>query len=332
MSWQGSGQMLLFPQATAPRKGRGRTRTTPRDRFTSNQAVIPELFDPNPPTRQARLCVLGSGSSGNASVLNIADDTEPARLLLIDAGLGPRTVAKRLAGTGATVQDIQALCVTHLDRDHFSPTWISTLVRERITVFVHRGHLRQLERVPGSERLIAAGLIEAIDQDGVTVDIAAGLRARTALLPHDRTGSAGYVFELVETTRSNTNQPTRIGYATDVGRVTDAMLDHLTGVDLLAIESNYDPAMQQNSARPESLKRRVMGGWGHLSNEQAFDAIQTLAGRCPRGGPRRIVLLHRSRQCNHPDAIHRVLSHNPQLAARVTLSDQSQRSGWLTVR
>jgi glyoxylase-like metal-dependent hydrolase (beta-lactamase superfamily II) len=70
------------------------------------------------------ICVLASGSAGNAAILR-----SPAGILLIDAGIGPRTLAKRLDGTGVRPTDITALCLTHLDGDHFSARWASTLRR-----------------------------------------------------------------------------------------------------------------------------------------------------------------------------------------------------------
>jgi phosphoribosyl 1,2-cyclic phosphodiesterase len=73
------------------------------------------------------------------------------------------------------------------------------------------------------------------------------------------------------------------------------MIEALAGVDVLAIESNYCPRMQVASKRPEFLKKRIMGGAGHLSNEECLEAVGAI-------GPRReVVLLHLSRDCNAPD-------------------------------
>lgn len=78
------------------------------------------------------LCVLASGSAGNASIVR-----SPSGVLLIDAGIGPRTLAKRLDGTGVRLADISALCLTHLDGDHFSASWIATLLRLGIPIHCH---------------------------------------------------------------------------------------------------------------------------------------------------------------------------------------------------
>src|SRR5215213_8480248 len=89
------------------------------------------------------LCVLASGSSGNCTLLRT-----PSGVLLIDAGLGPRTTAKRLDGTGVSLRDIRAICLTHLDSDHFSASWLGTILNRGITIFCHR-HKRDavLERL-----------------------------------------------------------------------------------------------------------------------------------------------------------------------------------------
>src|SRR3954471_13828298 len=78
------------------------------------------------------LCVLASGSLGNCTVVR-----SPAGVVLIDAGLGPRQVAQRVAGTGVSVSDITAICLTHLDRDHFNPNWLPTIARRDIRVYCH---------------------------------------------------------------------------------------------------------------------------------------------------------------------------------------------------
>jgi len=82
------------------------------------------------------LCVLGSGSAGNSSLVRI--DGAP---VLIDAGFGPRAIRKRLAGTGVTVDDLRGVLLTHLDRDHFKPTWLPTLLRRRIPLYVAERHV-----------------------------------------------------------------------------------------------------------------------------------------------------------------------------------------------
>src|SRR5690349_20740571 len=90
------------------------------------------------------LCVLASGSMGNASVLRT-----PVGAMLIDLGIGPRTTARRLVGTDLHLSDIRAVCLTHLDRDHFTPTWVATLLKFRIAIHCHASRVNDLIRISG---------------------------------------------------------------------------------------------------------------------------------------------------------------------------------------
>ena len=104
--------------------------------------------------------------------------------------------------------------------------------------------------------------------------------------------------------------------------------DRFRDLDCIALESNYDPQMQADSARPWFLKRRITGGHGHLSNLQALAAIRKLLDRA-RQLPDHIVLLHRSQECNCPDLVRRLFSTDRRIASRLTLAQQHERSPWL---
>jgi phosphoribosyl 1,2-cyclic phosphodiesterase len=263
------------------------------------------------------LCILASGSAGNASVLRT-----PAGAMLIDAGIGPRTTAQRLTGTGVGLADLRAVCLTHLDRDHFNFNWIPTVVRNGVRLFCHADRLDDVRRAAAPE---LADPLEALLSpfDGCPFEPLPGLRFDPIPLAHDRTGSHGFVIEGFDH---------RLGFATDLGHVPTRLLDRLHGLDLLAIESNYDPAMQEASPRPYFLKRRITGGKGHLSNDQALAAVRLVLDRAQATGgrlPDHIVLLHRSRQCNCPNLVRKLFSRDRRIAARLTLAEQYTRSEWL---
>jgi phosphoribosyl 1,2-cyclic phosphodiesterase len=258
------------------------------------------------------LCILASGSGGNSTVVR-----SPAGVMLIDAGIGPRTCAKRLMGSGVTINEVRAICVTHLDSDHFAPTWASTIQKLRLQVFCHR-NLRQAVAAMVGEDYVAT-----FDSDAFSpID---RLRFHPVPLAHDQEGSHGFVIE---------GFGCRVGYATDLGRVPSYLIDRFEDVDILAIESNYDPDMQVNSGRPWFLQRRIMGGSGHLSNEQAMAAIRTILDRREQKClplPSHIVLLHRSRQCNCPNLMKRLFAADARIASRLTIAEQSVRTNWLGV-
>jgi phosphoribosyl 1,2-cyclic phosphodiesterase len=254
------------------------------------------------------LCVLASGSSGNAAILR-----SPAGILLIDAGIGPRTLAKRLDGTGVRLGEIAALCLTHLDGDHFSARWASTLRRLNIPIYCHAAKIDAL--ASGAPDVVP--LVRPFNADAFSpID---GLTCDPIHFAHDQLGSHGFVVD---------GFGYRIGYATDLGRVPPYFFDRFRDLDCIALEANYDPQMQLDSARPSFLKRRIMGGHGHLSNLQALAAIRKLLDRSRRL-PDHIVLLHRSQECNCPDLVRQLFNTDRRIASRLTLAQQHERSSWL---
>ncbi len=263
------------------------------------------------------LCILASGSSGNATILR-----SPAGVMLIDLGIGPRTTARRLQGTGVRLGDVTAACLTHLDSDHFNANWIATLVRQNIRLFCHADKAREvLRNTP-------AHLVDQLEALLRPFDVQAfhpleGLCFRPVPLAHDSAGSHGFVIDGFDY---------RIGFATDLGHVPAYLHEHFRELDLIALESNYDPAMQEQSDRPYFLKRRITGGKGHLSNRQALVAIQRMLDRAQasyRRLPDHIVLLHRSRQCNCPELLRALFSRDLRIAPRLTLAEPFERTAWL---
>ena len=267
-------------------------------------------------------CVLASGSAGNCTAVRA-----PSGVMLIDAGLGPRTTAQRLRGTGVAVADVAAVCLTHIDRDHCSRNWVPTILARGVRVFCHANRVDDLLRSalgaqPDPQQ--AANLRELIRSfNDEPFEPLPGVEVRPLLLAHDRLGSCGFVVS---------GFGGRVGFATDLGRVPEALFDEFCDLDVLALESNYDHRMQVDSPRPWFLKQRIMGGSGHLSNQQAFDAVRRIFDRCEAAGgrlPAHVVLLHRSRECNCPEVLRRLFSRDARIAPRVVLAEQHERTHWL---
>ncbi len=146
------------------------------------------------------------------------------------------------------------------------------------------------------------------------------LRVEGTLAHHDESGSVALRFEI---------DGAAIGFATDLGRVPESLLERFAGIDLLAIESNHCPRLQQASPRPAFLKRRIMGGRGHLSNDQAIAAIDAVARR---SNLQHVVLLHLSRQCNCPDLVRRLVAESlPGLLSRLSITRQDSVTGPLRI-
>ena len=260
---------------------------------------------PHPePDARAAVCVLASGSSGNCTVLRVRSESgRPERTALIDAGLSPTRTRSLLAERGISLAEIDDIVLTHLDADHFHPGW--RRVRDcRATLRLHRRHLGKAER-----RGLLLGRNNPFT-DGF--DLGSTTRVEPILMDHDDLGVAVFRFE---TACGNS-----LGFATDLGRTTRAMTDHLAGVGVLAIESNYCPRLQADSDRPDFLKRRITGGAGHLSNQECADAVRTIA---PASA---VVLLHLSRQCNTAE-----LAAEPHERAPygLTLSTHNAPTPWI---
>ncbi|MBC8310067.1 MAG: MBL fold metallo-hydrolase [Phycisphaerales bacterium] len=250
--------------------------------------------------------VLGSGSSGNCSLLRLRNNW-----VMIDAGFSMKQTKDRMRTHNVQLDDVQDVVVTHFDRDHFNPVWCRTFLHRGIRVHLHEHHVTRAKRaglddsciVPFNNRLELHGIeIEAIR------------------FSHDALGTVGFIFDTGRV---------RLGYATDLGRVPQQLLDRFIDLDAIAFESNYDPTMQRQSNRPESLKSRIMDGDGHLSNEESIAAICHIASESTL---QHIVLLHLSRQCNSPQIIRDLYLDNlPHLQKYVTITSQERCSRLLSI-
>jgi phosphoribosyl 1,2-cyclic phosphodiesterase len=231
----------------------------------------------------ARLRVLASGSSGNCSLLSCRCGGR-VRHGLIDAGISPKRIRTRLESCGVDWSEIEFVLLTHLDSDHAHPG-LARAIRRRpgARVLMHERHARRAGPT-GLRAEAVAGEFELGD----------GVRCDATLLPHDGVGVAAFRFEF---SSRNEALAGSLGFATDLGRVPPELVERFRGVDVLAIESNYCPNLQHASARPDFLKRRITGGAGHLSNGEALQAIEEIEPR------EHVVLLHLSRECNHPEIV-----------------------------
>ncbi|MBL8759688.1 MAG: MBL fold metallo-hydrolase [Phycisphaerae bacterium] len=250
-----------------------------------------------------RLCVLASGSSGNCSALVIGEG-DNAEVVLIDLGLSPRRTRKELAAIGIDFARVRRVLFTHFDSDHFHTGWIGTLPRH-MTQLVHRRHLGR-----GGRENVLANVSEPYEG---TISLGS-VTVHPQLVPHDELGSVSFRFE--------SSCGGTLGYATDLGRVSADFINHLAAVDVLAIESNYCPRMELESDRPAILKKRVMGGKGHLSNQESAEAARRIAPR------QHVVLLHLSRQCNTPQL---AAAGHAGRAYQLTISRHDQPTPWIPI-
>ncbi len=221
-----------------------------------------------------KLCVLGSGSRGNAVLIQSGKTR-----ILIDAGFGPRTIAKRLLSVGVNPSSISAVVLTHEHTDH-SKGVKAGAARWGWQVFATRGTQNGCESLAalGVTTLIANQVLAVGDVEIVPVSIS-----------HDAT-------EPVAVIATDSTNGVRAGIVYDLGVMGDLVQRAIEGVEILVIESNHDGDMLRNGPYPAMLKRRIAGNHGHLSNHAAGEATAACAHR----GLAQVVLAHLSETNNSP--------------------------------
>jgi phosphoribosyl 1,2-cyclic phosphodiesterase len=220
-----------------------------------------------------RLCVLGSGSKGNATLLA----TERTRLL-IDAGLSRRETCARLAAIGERLDNFDAVVISHEHIDHIRglrllaldwrvPIYISAATREALS---WDAKLKKFEFITAGEKL-TIGDIEITPFS----------------VPHDAVDPVAFTFEA---------QGVKMGVVTDLGYIPEVVKQHVRGCHCLVFESNHDLEMLKVGPYPWSVKQRVMSRHGHLSNH----ATANFLAEDFDGAAQILVLAHLSETNNHP--------------------------------
>lgn len=222
-----------------------------------------------------KLCVLASGSSGNCVYIA----TEAVRIL-IDAGLSCREISVRLAELDVELSSIDAVCVTHEHADHKAA--LGVLSRKHgISVYANRGTLEAIE---------SDAKMHGINWNVFTTGhpfCIGDMTIEPFTVPHDSYEPVGFIVK---------TGGVKAGIVTDMGMSTSLIREKLKGCDVAVIEANHDEDMLRNSTRPWSLKQRISGRQGHMSNKQAAELI------CEIAGPnlRTVFLAHLSDDCNEP--------------------------------
>jgi phosphoribosyl 1,2-cyclic phosphodiesterase len=233
-----------------------------------------------------RFCSLGSGSTGNATLVEAHSGITTTRLL-IDCGFSQRELAQRLARRGLCVDQIDAVFVTHEHGDHIGCA-LALARRHRRPVWMSRGTWRALCVGDESSDEDAASLDGLLHfaRDGLPIAVG-DLELHPYTVPHD----AREPLQL-----GIGDGAARLGVLTDAGCMTDHIVQHLRGSGALLLECNHDPAMLAASAYPASLKARIGGRLGHLSNAVAAQILAATA----HAGLQRVVAAHLSERNNSP--------------------------------
>jgi phosphoribosyl 1,2-cyclic phosphodiesterase len=236
--------------------------------------------------------VLASGSSGNSSLV----ESEGFGILL-DAGLGPRLLASRLAAVDRNWTNIHAALLTHTHGDHWNERSFAHFHRLRIPLYCHADHNLSLrQNSPAFAELRSARLVRCYES-GQKLALSTTLSCTPLSLSHDET-TCGFRFEAAPS--HLLDESSTLGYAADLGCWHNALADAFADVEILALEFNHDVFMEKTSRRSPELILRVLGDRGHLSNVQAAEFLREVLKRSQPGRLKHLVQLHVSRQCNRP--------------------------------
>jgi phosphoribosyl 1,2-cyclic phosphodiesterase len=204
-------------------------------------------------------CILASGSSGNCSVIW----TEKIAVL-VDCGCSSRYIIKNLNNLGILPITLKAVVITHAHTDHINISSLSFLYKYNISIYIHKDIFVDLVK---KYDIKIEKHINLFCGDFNIEDIF----VKTFNVYHmDKSISCtlGFTFSTVVNTRQY-----KIGYITDTGRICNKIVSKLVNSNILVIESNYNNIMLDLSSRPYDNKKWILSDWGHLSNEDAANAI-----------------------------------------------------------
>ncbi|MDP4180805.1 MAG: MBL fold metallo-hydrolase [Bacillota bacterium] len=243
-----------------------------------------------------KFCSLFSGSSGNC--LFVA--TKRTKIL-IDAGLSGKRIIEALCSVGEKPAEISAVLISHEHSDHIRGAGIISR-KLNVPIYANENTWSSMEQQIGpinieNKRYFNSG--EELEIGDICV--------KTFSIPHDAAEPVGFNF-------MHNNK--KITTATDIGHINNRLLEHFDSSDLILLESNHDVEMLKVGPYPYSLKKRILGDNGHLSNEMAGKVIAYMAKK----GTKKFLLGHLSRENNFPElayqTVYNVLYEN-QISAGV---------------
>jgi len=222
-----------------------------------------------------KFCPLASGSKGNSIFIET-----PETKILIDAGLSARALKEHLKLHNATLEEIDAIFITHEHSDHIAG--LNTLsLRYGIPIIAN------LETAKAIEHELADSPKFKIFTTGEPFEFK-GLEIDPFSIQHDAQDPVAFIIRW---------QNEKIGVCTDLGFATSLVKNKLEKCSLLYVEANHKPSMVHASNRPQSLKQRILGPTGHLSNDDCAQLLSQVA----HDHLKQVYLAHLSSECNTPE-------------------------------
>ena len=222
-----------------------------------------------------KFCSLISGSSGNCTFISSGDTN-----LLIDCGLSGKNLEKLLALIDVRPSDINAMLITHEHIDHVRGAGVVSRRHNIPIAATQKTHMAMDIGNISDENRILINPYEDFEIGNI------GIKAFQ--IPHDAADPVGYSFFA---------ENKKYTLATDMGNMSDSLLNEIKGSHSVILESNHDVEMLRIGPYPYPLKQRILGDFGHLSNEMAAQTALALV----KSGTQNIMLGHLSENNNTPE-------------------------------
>ncbi len=256
-----------------------------------------------------RYSSLGSGSDGNALLVEATGDDGRATRVLLDCGFGLKEAVRRLESRGVAAESLDAILVTHEHVDHAGG--VARLARcYDIAIFASHGTRAAMLRMPLD---CEPGRIRVVCSH--TPFTVGALRIEPFPVPHDAREPTQFVFGAGER---------RLGVLTDAGAATPHIVGALARCDSLILEFNHDEAMLERSRYPWSVRQRIASPYGHLSNRAAAAILASL----DRSRLRRVHAAHLSRQNNRAELVLEALTQVDLDGVELAVATQDDGFDW----
>lgn len=222
-------------------------------------------------------CSLYSGSSGNCLFVS-SNNTK----ILVDCGTSCKKICEGLQSINCSIENIDAILVTHEHSDHIQSLG---MVSKKYGIPVY-ANLETWNAMEVQKQKISPENIRIFknDEDFILND----LKIHPFSTPHDAANPCGFNI---------TSGKKQLSIATDLGHIDSTIIKELEGSSFILLESNYDPEVLKVSRYPFSLKERIAGPSGHLSNETAGKTIAYLMSK----NLKEVMLGHLSKENNFPE-------------------------------
>ena len=251
-----------------------------------------------------RFTMLGSGSKGNATLIQSGDTT-----IMVDCGFTIKETERRLERAGVKPAALSAILVTHEHGDHISG--VGPFVRKHhIPVYMTRGSLvpHRMGNLPEHHFFCSHSQFTIGD-----------LTISPFPVPHDAREACQFTFH---------SHDKKLGMLTDTGMITPHIEESLNGCHALILETNHDLQMLRDGPYPPSLQARVSGDLGHLSNQQSALLLEKI----DTSRLQHLVIAHLSAQNNSPEhAMNAISSACNRSKEQIIVADQVLGLDWCEI-